>query len=220
MSSGQLWINEKRFNKSGRVGGKTLIGNWHEEQRLETDVGLLPGTTIDTNKKGAESTPFLISSIPKGTRSMAGECSEQNAQFNIDNSDVTLLRPAKLGVRSMLRAQAILDEAKLRVQEEEEKRRRVDAAKIQSAAAEATEKTGIRGPALMVVDPYKELAYKDDVPITLYTGCPTTGETMRAIPGRTSITPGAPNPMAKNSFFSCDKYVYSLSGNMCTTKKY
>lgn len=219
MSSGQLWINEKRYNKSGRVGGKTLISNWQEEARLETDVGLLPGTTIDTNKKGAESSPFLISSIPKESRSLAGECSEQNAQYNLQNSDVTLLRPAKLGVRSMLRAQAILDEAKDRVKEEEERRRRVEKTKTQSAAAEAIEKTGVRGPLVMTVDPTKELMYKDDVAITVYTGCPTTGDVMKAVPGRTSVAPGAPNPMAKNSFFSCDKYVYSMSGNMSTTKK-
>lgn len=206
-----LWINEKRYNKSGRVGGKTLIGNWNEEQRLEIDVGLLPGTMIDTNRKGAESTPFLISSIPKDGRSLSDECSEQHAQFNRDNSDVTLLRPAKLGVRSMLRAQAILDEAKQRVQEEAERRRRVDLGKSKSAATEAVEKTGLRGPALMVVDPDREFSYENDIPITVYTGDPTTGDVMRAVPGRTAVAQGAPNPLAKNTFFTCDKYVHAIA---------
>jgi hypothetical protein len=213
MSAGQLWINEKRFNKSGRVGGKTLIGNWQEEQRLETDVGLLPGTVIDTNRKGAESTPFLISSIVKEQRSLKDTTSEHHAQFNHNNSDVTLLRPARLGVRSMLRAQAILDEAKQRVQEEEAQRRRVEEGVKRSAAREAAEKTGLQGPAIMTVDPNKEFSYLTDIPVTVYTGDPTTGDTMRAVPGRTSVATGAPNPLAKNTFFSNDKYVYALSRN-------
>lgn len=213
MSAGHLWINEKRYNKNGRVGGKTLIGNWHEEQRLETDVGLLPGTMIDTNRKGAESTPFLISSVPKDGRSLSGETSEHHAQFNHENSDVTLLRPSELGVRSMLRAQAILDEAKQRVKEEEERRRKVEAPTKMSAAAEAIAKTGVRGPALMTVDPFKDMSYLSDVAVTLYTGDPTTGETMKAIPGRTAVAQGAPNSLAKNTFFSCDKYVHALSRN-------
>jgi len=211
MASGHLWINEKRFNKSGRVGGKTLIGNWHEEQRLEIDVGLLPGTHIDTNRKGAESTPFLISSLPRHNRSMTSIRSEHHAEFNEDNSDVTLLRPPKLGVRSMLRAQAILDEAKAHVKVEEQRRLRVEHNTLRSTQADAHLSTGVAGPPVKIVDPTKELSYHRETPITVYTGDPTTKSVMPSVPGRTPAGHGAPNTLAKTHAFTMDKYVHALS---------
>ena len=211
MSSGHLWINEKRYNKSGRVGGKTLIGNWREEQRLDGDLGIASGTIVDTNRKGAESTPFLLSSVPRAQRSMVDLDTEQQAQFNQRNSDVTLLRPAKLGVRSMLRAQDILSEARQFVAADDAARRRPDATPPKSCARDMCDRTGVEGPPLMRVDPFKTFTYLDDRVVTLYTGDPTTGETMHALPGRTAVAPGAPNPHAKNHGFTMDKYVYALS---------
>jgi hypothetical protein len=212
MASGHLWINEKRYNKCGRVGGKTLIGNWQEERRLELDGGLVAGTMVDTNRKGAESTQFLVSSEPRQSRSMSGVRSEHHAQFTEENSDVTLLRPPQLGVRTALRAQAILDEAKARVREEEERRRRVEAATWRSSQAGAADATRVVGPPVMTVDPTcPRCSYLNDVAITAYTGDPTTRTVMRGIPGRTSVATGAPNPLAKTHNFSLDKYQYAIS---------
>jgi hypothetical protein len=212
MNADAGWLGEKLYNRTGRPGAKTLVGNWAEEGRLETDVEFRNASSGFPTAPGAESSPFLVSAVAPEARTMAHVTTEQRAEYTAENGDLMKLRGAGSGVRAQLRAQMVLDEARLMVEADTQRRADLLRPAAVSTAYRDTHGSSVEGPPVRTVvpDTVMQQRYASDVAVTLYSGDPVTGEFM-ATQGRTGHAEGARNPQAKNSAFSMDKYQYALS---------
>jgi hypothetical protein len=206
------WIDEKYYNRAGTGKGKTLVGNWLEEERLEGDMTQHGNTQTIVKQEGRyykggfESTSYLLSDREENDRALDGTTIQRDS-FNDSNGDVNKQRKAALGVRSQIRAQMVLGEAHELLRQQEEAARIRDAP-LTTTYRETVSKTGADGnttkgefhgaASSAAVD------YASDVPVTVYTGNPRSGVRMQ-VPGLTS-TGGTGNPLSKNTTFSHDKY--------------
>ena len=204
------WIDEKYYNRGGTGRSKTLVGNWQEEERLETDM-VDAGQAQTVVKKegkyfkgGFESTSYLLSAKEQNDRDLDGT-SMHAMSYNDSNADVKKQRKAPLGVRNSIRAQMVLEEAQEVVRQQEEAARLKDAP-LSTTYRETVSKVGNSGNTTR--SEFKGTAgrpdYAADTPITVYTGNPQSGVRMK-VQGLTATT-GTGNPLAKNTGFSYDKY--------------
>lgn len=192
--------------------------------------GSFGGATLDVIKDkgnghyagGFLSTPYLTCDPAHPTlRSLQ---TTQRADYNHTNGDVTALRRTPLGIRSQHLLQQALDTAAKEKAEEETQR-------TQRATASATQSRGLGGfsvdlgeadgdddrhhslykatmcrgePPLPVVESLV-LDYLTDEPITIYTGNPSSQETM-AMHGKTPVDPMSTSRFGKHTYFSDKKY--------------
>jgi hypothetical protein len=206
------WIDEKYYNRGGTGNSKVLVGNWQEEERLETDMTTMGKTQTVVRqdgkyfKGGFESSAYLLTDREDQERTMDGT-TMQRQSFNEFNGDVQKQKKAPLGVRSNIRAQMVIDEAQELVRQQEEAARQRDAP-LSTTYREAvshipltgnTVKGTFRGASVGA-----EKDYAADTPITVYTGNPRTGVRMQ-VQGLTS-TAGGGNALSKNTTFSHDKF--------------
>ena len=209
---GGSWIDEKQFNKT-RPGDcrKILCGNWQEEQILEGDImreGLEVGTLKQDGKffhGGWESSPYLTVAVDDANRRHGFETTHRGS-FNAMNSDVGSQRQPALGVRSNMRSGVILEEAKKSLSESRSQR---ELAMTQGSNVPGQQllttyqsQTGTLPPPRVVEKISHQ--YVKDVPITLYTGNPSTGKTMM-VHGKTPSS-GVSSVHSRHTYFTSPKY--------------
>ena len=204
------WISEKYYNKSrGGDCSKVLVGNWQEEQVLEGDMVSM-GCSLDTTRKkegtsrvvgGFESTAFLISSEAPDKRTTE-LLTTQKASYNNEFGDVTKLRKPGLGVRSQVRAEAIVEQARrdhaatIKAKEDATIPEAVSSTYRETVGGDKRPKRAIGG---------FDNSYMNSKPITLYTPNPVSGKQMTVH----GVTPVSNDNIAhgKNTNFTNPKYV-------------
>lgn len=204
------WIDEKYYNRAGTGKSKTLVGNWQEEERLEEDMTNMGMTQTVVKKEGKyfkggfESTAFLLTDKDESQRDFDATTIQRDS-FNESNGDIAKQQKAPLGVRSAIRAQMVIAEARDMVRQHEEASRPKQApltttyrANVSHSGASGNTTRGTFHGSAGQTD------YAADTPITLYTGNPRTGMRMK-VPGLTT-TAGGGNPLAKNTSFSYDRF--------------
>lgn len=205
------WINEKNYNKArGGDCHKVLVGNWQEEQVLEGDM-MGQGLSLDTTRKlpnsnriagGFESTAYLLSPEDPANRTAANLTTTQRACYNSENGDVAKLRKQALGVRSQLRAQQIVEQAKSDFSATQAERE--EQAVPMATTSTYREQLGGDFMPKRSVTGY-DASYLDDTPITLYTKNAVSGKQMTVQGG---TMPSAVNSThSRNTQFSNPKYM-------------
>lgn len=208
------WVDERSYNKTGTAGRRTLVGNWQEDEKLERDMKEHGHDQTVVRKEGKyfkggfESTAYLLSEVEKEDRKAEG-VTMQRQSFNDTNGDIKTQQKAPLGVRSQIRAEMVVAEAKAIVAQQE---KAVAAASAPPPMSSTYRDTVNRadGPQRRVVNdaPGEKRTYVGDKPITLYTGNPQTGARMR-VQGATTEG-GTGNPLAKNTNFTCDRFAIGM----------
>lgn len=204
------WISEKHFNKSrGGNCSKVLVGNWQEEQVLEGDM-MTMGCSLETTRKkegtsrvvgGFESTAFLISSEAPDKRTTE-LLTTQRASYNNEFGDVTKLRKPGLGVRSQVRAETIVEQA--RQEHQATIKAKEDAAIPGAVSTTYRETLGGDTRPKRVIDGF-DASYLTSKPITLYTPNPVSGKQM-TVHGVSAVA-NEHIPLGKNTNFTNPKYV-------------
>eukprot|EP00758_Cryptobia_borreli_P004576 Tbor_TRINITY_DN4466_c0_g2::TRINITY_DN4466_c0_g2_i1::g.7988::m.7988 len=179
----QGWISEKQYNKTrGGDCTKVLVGNWKEEQVLEGDM-ITMGHSLETTRKkensnrvigGFNSTPFMISTEEPSKRK-AEKLTTHRVSYTNENGDVTKQRKSALGVRSHLRANQVILEAKdefVQIQCD-----RADRAVPKKTTTLYRETIGGDFAPKRVVEGV-ETNYLYDKPITMYVKNPVSGKQM------------------------------------------
>lgn len=204
------WIDEASYNKGG--GGKCLMGNWVEERNLQESMGkkgydMSVHRVKKTDTFGADrgtggfaSSAFIINQQDEQKHwalddGKAHFMSTAMDSFNAENSNIDHGKKANLGIRRQMRLNDILDEAAAASKPADD-----------SATKNSTKYWGTTArdfnasaPSPEIFGPKDSFDYADDVPISLYTGNPSTGAKM-SIQGKSAGT--GRNPFAKNANFS------------------
>ena len=220
---GGSWVDEKNYNRTrkGGASGKVLCGNWQEEVTLEDDMQRNGHDCSIFRPKGRritggfESTAYLTSDKEPATR-CADHLTTMDASYTAKNGDVIAAKKSnapnhKLGVRSRIRAQMIVDEAKLLLSQQAEAQRSAQRPPSPESTYEATlsmrkQREGTRPRRPMDSQTTLNCEYFDETPVTLYTGNPRTGAKM-IVPGKSEASGVLyPSMHAKNTTFSNDKF--------------
>ena len=206
------WIDEKYYNRGGTGGAKVLVGNWQEEERLEADMNTAGKTQTVVRKDGKyfkggfESTSYLLTDREETERGFDGTTIQRD-DFNTHNGDIEKQKKAPLGVRSAIRAQMVVAEARELVKQMEENAKHKDEPMTSTYRANVS-RTGANGNTTRGTFHGASAAarkdYSNDGPITVYTGNPRSGCRMK-VQG-ISETAGTGNALAKNTSFTHNRF--------------
>ena len=206
------WIDEKYYNRGGTSRSKVLVGNWQEEERLEEDMTTAGKTQTVVRKDGKyfrggfESTSYLLTDREETDRALDGTTIQRDS-FNTSNGDVDKQKKAPLGVRSAIRAQMVISEARDLVRQMEE------ASRPKAEPMTSTYRTQVSGvgeSGMTTRGTFKGAAgegakdYASDTPVTVYTGNPRSGVRMK-VQGLTETT-GTGNALSKNTTFTYNRF--------------
>eukprot|EP01065_Artemidia_motanka_P030420 TRINITY_DN36437_c0_g1_i1.p1 TRINITY_DN36437_c0_g1~~TRINITY_DN36437_c0_g1_i1.p1 ORF type:complete len:262 (+),score=89.51 TRINITY_DN36437_c0_g1_i1:64-786(+) len=199
------WIEEASYN---RRGGKVLVGNWVEERVLGDSMrqhgtdGAVHKVEEQTSRFGAarakggfSSSQFLVNPRDEPEHWALGGAkphflSVNQSEYRHDSADAAKMKPAEVGVARRRRAAEVVADA-VASEERPEVSRTYYSTSYQSATASAK----LPSPK----GPRDSFDYAEDVPVSLYTGNPSTGKKM-AVQGKSAGT--GRNPFAKNAAFS------------------
>lgn len=205
------WIDEKYYNRGGTGGSKVLVGNWQEEERLEADMDVAGKTQTVVRKDGKyfkggfESTSYLLTDREESDRGFDGTTIQRD-DFNNSNGDIEKQKKAPLGVRSAIRAQMVVSEARALVKQMEEQSKLKDEPMTSTYRAQVSKTNGantLRGTFHGASEAARQ-DYSKAAPITVYSGNPRSGCRMK-VQGL-SETAGTGNPLARNTNFSHNRF--------------
>eukprot|EP00759_Apiculatamorpha_spiralis_P012644 PhF_6_TR19610/c0_g1_i2/m.28613 len=191
------WVDEPSYNRQQRSNSssknrKVLVGNWQEE----------------TVQSGGNATTILGASLSANTNTTIADTSAlsstQRASYNEANSDISSQAPPPIGLRSQRRAAEItqLAVSKVKAYQEDTVRKNTSTTEEVFGSSygdqfgrKSTEKKSIP-------DSIDHLTYVTDQPVTLYTGNPLTGSSMKV----QGMTPSSSLPQrskfARNNDFT------------------